>query len=367
MNSSPTANIQVAGNIEKVFPTLSAAHMARFAARGELRRVQKDEVLALPGDSGVHFFLVKSGQIEILQSSIPGERLIALLSPGMFTGEVSMLSARRSIVRIRVSQAGEIIDLDRDQLMEIIRSDSELSEILMRAFILRRVELIAQGFGDVTVIGSRYCNGTLRVKEFLMRNGQPYTSVDMEGDDGIKELLEHFHVVREDIPVVICRGEMVLRKPTNRELADCLGFNEAIDTTKVRDLVVVGAGPAGLAAAVYGASEGLDVLVIESHAPGGQAGSSSKIENYLGFPMGISGQELAERAYTQAQKFGAQMMIAKGATELKCQRRPYILDLDDDERIKTKAIIIATGAQYRRLKVENIDKLEGIGGSVPET
>src|SRR5207248_3352435 len=187
-------------------------------------------------------------------------------------------------------------------------------EILMRAFILRRAELIARGVGDVVLLGSAHCQGTLRIREFLTRNGHPYTLLDLDRDAGAEELLDRFHVSAADVPVVICRGDVVLRNPTTQRIADALGFNDAIDQTHVRDLVIVGAGPAGLAAAVYGASEGLDVLVVESTAPGGQAGSSSRIENYLGFPMGISGQELAGRAYTQAEKFGAQVMIAKDAT-----------------------------------------------------
>src|SRR5439155_3848125 len=164
----------------------------------------------------------------------------------------------------------------------------------------------ARGLGDVVLVGSNHCAGTLRIKEFLTRNGHPYASIDLDRDAGVQELLDHFHVTVADVPLLICRGEVVLRNPSNQRIAECLGFNDSIDHTHVRDVVVVGAGPAGLAAAVYAASEGLDVLVVESNAPGGQAGSSSRIENYLGFPTGISGQELAARAYTQAQKFGAQ-------------------------------------------------------------
>ena len=196
-----------------------------------------------------------------------------------------------------MSEPGEIIQLDREQLLGLVQADSELSEIFMRAFILRRVELIARGIGDVVLVGSSHSAGTLRLREFLTRNGHPYASVDVERDPDIQELLDRFQVDVEDVPIVICHGQHVLRNPSNQQLADCLGFNDAIDRTQIRDLVIVGAGPAGLAAAVYGASEGLDVLVLETNAPGGQAGSSSRIENYLGFPNGISGQELAARAY----------------------------------------------------------------------
>jgi thioredoxin reductase (NADPH) len=232
---------------------------------------------------------------------------------------------------------------------------------MMRAFILRRVELIAHGFGDVVLLGSNHCSGTLRVKEFLTRNGHPYSFLDLDHSAELQDLLDHFKITPEDVPVLICRGESVLRNPTNQQIADCLGFNEEIDQTHVRDLVIIGAGPAGLAAAVYGASEGLDVLVLESSAPGGQAGASSKIENYLGFPTGVSGQELAARAYTQAQKFGAQVLIARDAKRLECDRRPYAIQLDDGRRLPTRAIIIASGAEYRRLSVDNLSQFEGAG------
>ena len=227
------------------------------------------------------------------------------IGQGEFTGESNMLSNRRSLVRARASLPGEVIELDREQLLALVQNDAELGEIFMRAFILRRVELIAHGLGDVVLVGSNHSTGTLRIREFLTRNGHPHTYVDLDRDPGVQELLDGFGVTITEVPVLICRGKKVLRNPTNAQIADCLGLNEVVDPSQIRDLVVIGAGPAGLAAAVYGASEGLDVLVLESSSPGGQAGSSSRIENYLGFPTGISGQELTGRAYTQAQKFGA--------------------------------------------------------------
>jgi thioredoxin reductase (NADPH) len=213
----------------------------------------------------------------------------------------------------------------------------------------------------VVLIGSSHSLDTLRIKEFLTRNYQPYSYIDLERDADVQELLDRFKIVIADLPVLICRGREVLRNPTNQEIAACLGFNEGIDQTHVRDMIVVGAGPAGLAAAVYGASEGLDVLVLEADSPGGQAGTSSKIENYLGFPTGISGQELAGRAYTQAQKFGAQVLIAKDAKGLACDRRPYAVQIDEGERVAARTVIIATGAQYRRLRLENLSRFEGAG------
>jgi thioredoxin reductase (NADPH) len=260
-----------------------------------------------------------------------------------------------------VREPGEVIELDREHLLALVQTDSELSEVIMRAFILRRVELIAHGFGDVVLIGSSHCVGTLRVKEFLTRNGHPYTYVDLDRDSDVQGLLDRFHITAQDVPVLICRGELVLRRPTNREIAECLGFNATIDATLLRDLVIVGAGPAGLAAAVYAASEGLDVLLIETNAPGGQAGSSSKIENYLGFPTGISGQALAARAYTQAQKFGAQAVVAQSATNLLGEHKPYTVEIDGVTRIAARTVIIATGAAYRKPEIENLPRFEGIG------
>jgi thioredoxin reductase (NADPH) len=260
-----------------------------------------------------------------------------------------------------MKEAGDVIELDREQLMAMVQTDAELSEIFMLAFIFRRVALISRGFGDVVLLGSSHSPGTLRVKEFLSRNGHPYSYVDLDHDDGVQSLLDRFHVSVDDVPVLICRGTTVLQNPTNARIAECLGFNEDIDATHVRDVVIIGGGPAGLASAVYGASEGLDVLVLESNAPGGQAGSSSRIENYLGFPTGISGQELATRAITQAQKFGAQMIVAKVARQLLCDRKPFAVEADDGSKISARAIVIASGARYRRLPIENLSKYEGAG------
>src|SRR5205085_11457339 len=254
---------------------------------------------------------------------------------------------RRSFFRARATKPGKVIELDRTHMMALVQTDAELGEILMRAFILRRVELVAAGVGDVVLIGSTYSADTLRIKEFLMRNGHPYSYIDLERDPDVQNLLDSFKVSASEIPVLVCRGQLVLRNPGNQEIADCLGFNESIDQTQVRDLVIIGAGPSGLAAAVYGASEGLDVLMLETSSPGGQAGSSSRIENYLGFPTGISGQDLAGRAYIQAQKFGAHILIAKAA-RLICDRKPYVIELENGTRISTRTIVIATGAQYRK-------------------
>ena len=345
--------------LDHLYPTLTAAQLARIAAHG--RRVEQGEVLVQAGEQTARLFVIVAGRIDVVRPSAAGEEVVASFGPGMFTGEVTMLSGRRGLAQIRAGAVGEVIEVGRDDLLALIQSDGELSEILMRAFILRRVELIARGVSDVVVLGSRHCQGTLRIREFLTRNGHPYTMIDLDRDASVEALLDRFHVSAADVPVVITCGEVVLRNPTNQQIADALGFNDAIDQTHVRDLVVVGAGPSGLAAAVYGASEGLDVLVVESTAPGGQAGASSKIENYLGFPMGISGQELAGRAYIQAEKFRAQVIIAKGATRLACDRKPYALELTDGQRLPARAVIIATGAEYRRLPINSLPRFEGAG------
>ena len=346
---------------ERLFPTLTSAQIARITPHGRRRATAAGEVLVEAGDKAVPFFLVLSGEIQALGPSGGTETFIVGLRAGQFSGEGSLLTGRRAMGRLRVGEPGEVIELDREQLLTLIQTDAELSEILMRAFILRRAELIARGLGDVVVIGSAHCAGTLRVKEFLTRNGHPFASVDLDREADAQELLDRFHVTAADVPVLICRGNTVLRNPSNQQIADCLGFNDSIEQTHVRDLVIVGAGPAGLAAAVYGASEGLDVLVLESNAPGGQAGSSSRIENYLGFPTGIAGQELAGRAYAQAQKFGAEVLIAKGATRIACDRQPYVVQIDGGRTVPARAIIIATGAEYRRPAIENLTQFEGAG------
>ena len=323
--------------------------------------MQSGEVLIEAGEQLVPFFVITAGQVEVVLPSGTTETLIAVHGPGQFTGEVNMLSGRPALVRTRAIEPGEVIEMDREHLLALVQTDSEISEIIMRAFIVRRVELIAHGLGDVVLVGSNHCSGTLRVKEFLTRNGHPYSYIDLDRDADVQILLDRFHVTAADVPVVICRGDVVLRNPTNRQIADCLGFNEAVDQTQIRDVVIVGAGPAGLAAAVYAASEGLDVLVLETNSPGGQAGSSSKIENYLGFPTGISGQALAGRAYTQARKFGAQVIIAKGAKQLACNRKPYAIEIDDSQRVRARTVIIATGAAYRKPSIENLLQFEGAG------
>ncbi len=357
----PPLDATASSRTDHLFPTLTPAQITRIAAHGRRRAVARGEVLVEVGAKVVPFFVVVSGEIQVLRASGGTDTVIVAHRPGQFSGEATMLTGRRSLARVRVSEPGEVIELNREQVLALVQTDAELSEILMRAFILRRLELIAREVGDVVVIGSMHCAATLRVKEFLIRNGHPFHYIDLDRDPDAQTLLDQFHVSAADVPVLICRGEAVLRNPSNQQIAECLGFNDAIDQTHVSDLVIVGAGPAGLAAAVYGASEGLDVLVLESSSPGGQAGSSSRIENYLGFPTGISGLELTGRAYAQAQKFGAHILIAKGATGLACDRQPYAVHVDGGPRVPARAVIIATGAEYRKPALENLSRFEGAG------
>jgi len=350
----------VRAHIGQIFPKLTPAQIRRIAPHGHIRKTERGEILYEQGVSAAPFFVVVSGELEVVRPSGSIETLVTVHRSGQFTGEVGTLSGRRTMFRIRVTKAGKVIELDRQHMLTLVQTDAELGELLMRAFILRRVELIAAGVGDVVLIGSKYSADTLRIKEFLMRNGHPYSYIDLEHDSDVQNMLDSFKISASEIPVLICRGQLVLRNPNNQEIAECLGFNEAIDKTHVRDLIVIGAGPSGLAAAVYGASEGLDVLVLETSSPGGQAGSSSKIENYLGFPTGISGQELAGRAYNQAQKFGADILIAK-ATRLICDRKPYLVEVENGSRISARTIVIATGAEYRRPPCKNLLRFEGAG------
>jgi len=360
---APTNQVLLVSDAHRalMFPTLSEAQIARFAKQGTIRRVERGDLLIEAGDNVVPFFVVKSGEIEVVRPCDDGDQLVAVHAPGQFSGEANMLLGRRSIMRSRARQAGELIQLSRDQLLGFIQTDPEISETLMKAFIYRRVELMSQGIGDAMLIGSTHSAGTLRAREFLERNGHPFAYLDLDRDHDTQRMLDRFNVSVADVPVLVCRGRVVLKNPSNQEIADCLGFNASIDKTHVRDVVIVGAGPAGLAAAVYAASEGLDVLLIEVSSPGGQAGSSSRIENYLGFPTGITGRELAARALAQAQKFGAELFVARGAVSMQCSRKPYSITVEGGQRIDARTVVIATGAHYRKPRLDNLSRFEGTG------
>ena len=345
----------------EAFPVLTPAQIARIRPHAVVRPVRLGEILFEPGTVRMSCFVIVSGKLEISMPRLSGDQVFTTHGPGQFSGDVVLISGAGSLARGRVAEPGEFLELSPDALRTLIAKDSELSDIFMRAFLLRRVTLISEGMGNVTMLGSRYSADTLRLREFLTRNGHPYTYIDLDSDKASQELLDRFYIEPKDIPVVICSGTRVLRNPTNQQLAERLGLNGHIEKDRIYDVAIVGAGPAGLAAAVYAASEGLDAVVIESEFPGGQAGASSKIENYLGFPMGISGQELASRAVLQAEKFGAQMMVGEKVVQIRCDQRPYQLTLQNGGLIETRSIVIATGAQYNKPKVENLAQFDGRG------
>jgi thioredoxin reductase (NADPH) len=359
--TTPPTPLSSAANAALLFPALSASQIGRIASHGVLRPITRGDVLIEGGQTDVPFFVVKAGEIEVVRPSGLGDLLIATVHADQFTGDISMILGRPALMRLRVSESGEVVQLTRDQMHALIQADAEISEVLMTALIYRRIELVAQGIGDALLIGSAHSAATLRIRAFLTRNDHPFKYLDIDRDADVRDLLDRFRVDAGDLPVLICRGEKVLKNPANHEIADCLGFNGRIDHARQRDVVIVGAGPAGLAAAVYAASEGLDALVLETSSPGGQAGSSSRIENYLGFPTGISGQELAERAYAQAQKFGAEIMIAKSAAELSRERAVYRVRLEGGATIPARTVIIATGARYRKPPLANLGQFEGVG------
>jgi thioredoxin reductase (NADPH) len=345
----------------EALPVLTPKQIDSLRPYGNIRSVRAAEVLFEPGESGMSCFVVLSGKLDIAVPGLSGERVFVTYGPGQFSGEVVLISGARALSRGRVAEPGEFLEIGADQLRTLLAKDAELSDIFMRAFLLRRIAMISGGLDNVAVLGSQHSSNTLRLREFLTRNSLPYRYVDLDSDKASQELLDRFDIKLEDIPIVICGGKKVLRNPENQQLAECLGFTGQIDEHRIYDVAIVGAGPAGLAAAVYAASEGLDALMIESEYPGGQAGASSKIENYVGFPMGISGQELAGRAVVQAEKFGAQMMVGEKVVKIRCDRRPYQLTLENGGGIDARSIVIATGAQYNKPKVENLGQFEGQG------
>jgi thioredoxin reductase (NADPH) len=349
-----------AGRGAQMFPHLTALQIARLEPHGRKITTHKGQILAEPGDR-LPMYVILSGSLEIIQPTLSGETLIVVHTQGSFSGDVGTLRGISSVVRMRVREAGEVLAIDDAHLRAIVQTDSELSELFMRAFILRRVALMTSGSSDVILLGSARSGGTLRLQQFFTRNSYPYVNLDIDADASVRELLERFHVKVEDLPVVVCRGSIVLKNPSNEEVAANLGMNQQIDDDRIRDVIVVGAGPAGLAAAVYAASEGLDVLVLETGTPGGQAGSSSKIENYLGFPTGISGLALAARALIQAQKFGAEIRTAYSVLSLSCDQQPYSIEFANGHAARARAIVIATGAEYRQLSLENAPRFLDMG------
>lgn len=344
---------------EQMFPKLTKAQIARLEAHGTHLPTTAGQVLIEPGDHDYKMIVVLSGLVKVTVTGFE-EQVIRPLGPGDFAGEMSTLRGVPGFARVEVSEAGEVLVITDSDLRVVVQTDAELSELFMRAFILRRMGLISAPNSEATLIGSRYCGHTLLLREFLSRNAHPHFYLDADLDQEAAGLLERAGLTAADVPAVIGRGR-ALPHASLRELAEFLELNPEIDPNTIHDVLVVGAGPAGLAGAVYAASEGLDVRVIDSFAPGGQAGTSSRIENYLGFPTGISGQALAGRALVQSQKFGARFHVACDAVALHCDSWPYRVEMADGRFVRARTVLIATGAQYRKPELPNLDKYAGVG------
>ena len=340
---------------------IDVSAMERILRYGTAQDVAEGEILVKQGEPLSRFFTVLEGEITVERIGHQRPETITVQGPGEFFGALNLLSGRPSVAQARVSCAGRVLALQRADLQSLMQNDAELGELLMRAFIFRKLKAVAGGYGDAVLLGSNNSVGTLRIREFLTRNSHPFTFVDLDKDEDVQQILDHFHISASDIPVLIRGDAQVLKNPSNEEIAAYLGFNISINNEDLRDVIIVGAGPAGLSAAVYAASEGLNTLVLETNAPGGQAGSSSRIENYLGFPNGISGLDLASRAFDQAQKFGAECLIAWSACRLSCKTRPLEVKTNQEARLRARTVIIATGAQYRKLPLQDVPRFEGVG------
>src|SRR6476660_2982224 len=348
---------------DQIFPVLDRSEIERVRHFGTLRSYRKGDVLAKAGSVTEGFTIILSGKVDVTQHAPSGPGpLIVAHGPGSFMGELAQLAGQPALVDARAQEDVEALIIPRDQLRALLIAEAELGERIMRALILRRVGLLETGSGGPLIIGRADDGDVLRLTNFLRRNGQPQLTLDPETDAEAKALIERFHVDPNQLPIVLCPSGQMLRNPGENELARCIGLVGPIDPNRIYDVAIVGAGPAGLAAAVYAGSEGLSALVLDCRAFGGQAGASARIENYLGFPTGISGMALMARAYNQAQKFGVEMAIPDEAISLDVGdsgSRPLTLKLANSERASTRSIVIATGARYRRLMVEGLESFEG--------
>src|SRR5882762_4249943 len=342
------------------FQQLTDAELATLGQLGVRRAVAAGEYLYRESDPGYDFYVVLSGAVEIFVKSEGQERIIARHEAGRFLGELNLLTGQRVYVSARVAEPGEVLAVPRDALRRLIATDASLSDKILAAFLARRAILMSGAASAIRVIGSRYSPDSGRVREFLARSRIPHEWLDPDADSDVERLLREFDIAPRDLPVVIATGT-VLRRPTPGALADYLGLTVGKLPDRCFDLVVVGAGPAGLAAAVYGASEGLRTIVVEMVAVGGQAGSSSRIENYLGFPTGISGADLTQRATVQAQKFGASLTSPCTAASLREDAGHLVIRLSDGLDVPGRAVIVATGARYRRLDAARLEQFESRG------
>src|SRR6185369_2848085 len=344
--------------IEAACPELDEEQVATLAQFATSRQFKAGETLLAAGEQELKLFVVKSGEVEIRDGS-SGE-VVTVLGPRQFTGEVDLLAGSPSAVSAVAKTDCDAYEASADGLKKILKEMPLLSDLLLRAFLMRRELIEELGLASVRVIGSRYSKDTHRIREFLAKNKIPFSWIDLENDPQVEALLRNFKTGPNETPLVICGENWILRNPSSGELADCLAIRKPIEHT-IYDLIIVGAGPAGLAAAVYGASEGLKTLLLDRMGPGGQAGSSSKIENYMGFPTGLSGSDLAERAVVQAEKFGATLSIPDQVNGLGGDGGYHEVTLDGKEKVATKCVLISSGAAYRKLKVENNDRFEGTG------
>jgi thioredoxin reductase (NADPH) len=344
-------------DLNGAFPRLGDEQIAALSTRGERRRTRAGEVLYREGEPVSDFIVVLEGLVAIVEGD--GERELAVHGPGRFLGEVNLLTGQAAFLTAVVREAGAVLVVPLERLREAVAQDARLGDLIVQAYLVRRSLLIELGSG-FRIVGSRYDPDTRRLREFAARNRLPHRWLDLERDPQAEALLRELGIGPEDTPVVIWRGRTVLRNPGNAELARTIGLRPTTSAPLDCDLLVVGAGPAGLAAAVYGASEGLATVVLDGVATGGQAGTSSRIENYLGFPSGISGAELAERAVIQARRFGARITVPAKATGLERLDGHHVLRLDDGSAVRALTVLIATGARYRRLDVPRIGELEGI-------
>ncbi len=350
----------------QMFPTLEAAELERLRRFGERRTYAAGEPLVTTGEVSPGMFVVVSGEVAISQRNLLGrDEPIVTYGPGAFMGELAQLAGQPSLIDARATRPVDTFVISSRRLHDVLVAEAELGERIMRALILRRVGLLESGVGGPVIVGRADDGGVLRLAGFLARTGHPYHQLDPEADASARTLVEHFHVDASELPVVLCPNGRVLRNPSEVELAGCLGLVRAVDPARLYDVAIVGAGPAGLAAAVYAASEGLSVIVLDARAFGGQAGASARIENYLGFPTGISGMALMARAYNQAQKFGAEMAIPDEAVRLERagdgEGERFRISLARGERVSARAVIVASGARYRRIGVEHVTDFEGAG------